>query len=187
MLETGRLRLRPQRVPDAVVQRELWSERDPRVPAHRRLSPDGRPTLAELQERIRTGDRGRSLGLLAVELIETGEVIGSCGLIATRYGDADEPEIAFELLRRSWGAGYATEAAGAVLGWADAAGAPRVWASVRDWNTASRRVLQKLGFEETTRLDRDEAHGDVIVAVRRRPDGDASPSRSPEGAPTVGA
>lgn len=169
MLETGRLRLRPLRASDAVLQRELWSERDDRVPAHRRLSPDGHPTIAELEERIRAGARGHSIGLLAVEVIASRDVIGCCGLIDSVHGAAEQPEIAFELLRRAWGRGYATEAAGAVVGWADAAGVPRLLATVREWNTASRRVLDKLGFEETGAVEHDAVHGDVLVIAREAP------------------
>ncbi len=55
VLETDRLVLRPWRVDEAVVQRELWTERDPRVPPHRRIDADGRPTVAELEEAIRAG------------------------------------------------------------------------------------------------------------------------------------
>ena len=47
LLETDRLLLRPWRVSEAVVQRELWTERDARVPARRRVDADGRPSVAE--------------------------------------------------------------------------------------------------------------------------------------------
>ena len=57
--ETDRLLLRPWRVAEAVVQRELWTERDPRVPPHRRIDADGRPTVAELEEAIRAGAPAR--------------------------------------------------------------------------------------------------------------------------------
>ena len=53
MLTTDRLVLRPQREADAEVFRQLWTERDERVPSHRRLSADGRPTVAEIAEGIR--------------------------------------------------------------------------------------------------------------------------------------
>jgi hypothetical protein len=42
MLETPRLLLRPCRVAEAVVLRELWTERDPRVPPHRRTAASTR-------------------------------------------------------------------------------------------------------------------------------------------------
>ena len=69
-----------------------------------------------------------------------------CGLIIGR-ATADEPEIAYELLKRVHGHGYATEAARAVLDAAIATGRERLWSTVRTWNTPSFRVLEKLGFE----------------------------------------
>jgi ribosomal-protein-alanine N-acetyltransferase len=41
-----------------------------------------------------------------------------------------------------------------------------LWATVRDWNVASRRVLEKLGFRETDHVERDPVHGDSLLAVR---------------------
>ncbi|WP_308465639.1 GNAT family N-acetyltransferase [Rathayibacter soli] len=50
VLETDRLLLRPWRVSDAALQRELLAERDPRVPQHRRIGPDGHPTVEDLED-----------------------------------------------------------------------------------------------------------------------------------------
>jgi hypothetical protein len=66
VLETGRLLLRPWRVAEAIVLRELWTERDPRVPPHRRIDADGHPTVADLEDSIRASQPS-SIGLLAVE------------------------------------------------------------------------------------------------------------------------
>jgi ribosomal-protein-alanine N-acetyltransferase len=161
VLETDRLVLRPWRVAEAAVQRELWAERDPRVPPHRRIDAAGRPTLAELEEAIRAGRS--STGLPAVERKADGDVIGYCGLVDGRRG----PELAFELLRRVWGQGYATEASLAILDWAKSSGYARLWATVREWNTASRRVLEKLGFTETGREEVDPVHGTTLVLLKR--------------------
>ena len=54
VLRTDRLVLRPWRVAEAAIQRELWMERDPRVPPHRRIDATGHPTVEDLEERIRT-------------------------------------------------------------------------------------------------------------------------------------
>lgn len=162
VLETDRLLLRPWRVAEAVIQRELWCERDPRVPPHRRIDEFGRPNLAAFEEAIRT-NQPSSTGLLAVERKAAGDVIGYCGLVDS--GRAREPELAFELLRRSWGEGYATEASRAVLDWAGSSGYTRLWASVWDWNTASRRVLAKLGFTEDDR--EHTVHGTNLFTTRR--------------------
>lgn len=164
MLETDRLLLRRWRVSEAAIQRELWTERDPRVPPHRRIDSDGNPTVADIEDRIRAANPS-SIGLLAVERKVAKDVIGYCGLIDSGRGAA-EPELAYELLRRSWGQGYATEASWAVLDWARSSGYERVWATVWDWNAASRRVLTKLGFTETERQE-DAVHGTNLVTTRR--------------------
>ncbi|GAA4675344.1 GNAT family N-acetyltransferase [Nocardioides nanhaiensis] len=166
MLETERLLLRPRRAADARVVHRLWRERDPRVPAHRRIGPDGRPTVAELEAAI-GAERSSSLGLLTVELRPTGDVIGYCGLVDSSRGADGEPELAFELLREVWGRGYATEAGLVVLGWARSAGHERLWAGVWDWNLASRRVLAKLGFTETGLEEADPVHGTTLLTSLR--------------------
>lgn len=160
-VETDRLVLRPRRAEEAAVYRHLWTERDPRVPPHRRIDPVGRPTVADIAARL-----GDEPGLLAVERRDTGSVIGCCGLIVRGQGSADEPELAYELLRAAHGCGYATEAGRAVVTWASEAGYPRLWAGVRDWNVPSRRVLAKLGFRETGEVERDAVHGDSLLTVR---------------------
>lgn len=162
MITTDRLLLRPWRVDEAAVQRETWSERDPRVPPHRRIDAHGHPTVADLEASVRA-DQSSSTGVLAVELKASGEVIGQCGLVKSGRG-AREPELAFELLRRSWAQGYATEASWAVLDWARSSGCVRLWATVWEWNTASRRVLAKVGFVETDR--EDTTYGINLVMTR---------------------
>ena len=166
VLETGRLLLRPWRVAEAVVQRELWTERDPRVPPHRRIDAEGRPSVADLEESIRTNPPS-SIGLLAVERKAAGDVIGYCGLIDSGRGSHGEPELAFELLRRVWRQGYATEASWAVLDWARSSGYTRLGATVWEWNTASRRVLAKIGFAETGRTEVDAVSGTTLFTTRR--------------------
>lgn len=165
-LETERLLLRPWRVSEAAIQRELWTERDPRVPPHRRIDAAGHPTVADIEEWIRTTPSSASLGLLAVERKAVGGVIGYCGLVDSGRGSEGEPELAYELLRRFWGQGYATEASWAVLDWARASGYERVWATVWDWNTDSRRVLAKLGFTEV-RQEVDRTRGTNLFTTRR--------------------
>jgi ribosomal-protein-alanine N-acetyltransferase len=143
VLETGRLLLRPWRVAEAGVLHELWTERDPRVP------------------------QPSSIGLLAIERKAARDVIGYCGLIDGGRGSDGEPELAFELLRRVWRQGYATEASLAVLDWARSSGYERLWATVWEWNTASRRVLAKVGFTETERKELDAVYGNNLFTTRR--------------------
>lgn len=163
-LDTDRLVLRPHRVGDAAVFGRLWTERDVRVPAHRRLSAEGRPTVADIAAQIR--DQDTKPGLLTVQRKDAADVIGYCGLVFDGTGRPDEPELAFELLQAVHGRGYATEAGGAVVRWANAAGYRRLWASVWDWNAASRRVLEKLGFRDTGQVIAESEHGRSLLTVR---------------------
>lgn len=57
----------------------LWTERDPRVPPHRRIAANGRPTVADVGDCIRAAARPSSIGLLAVERKAGGDVIGTAG------------------------------------------------------------------------------------------------------------
>ncbi|MFI9811789.1 GNAT family N-acetyltransferase [Saccharothrix variisporea] len=55
----------------------------------------------------------------------------------------------------------------AVLDWARSSGYERLWATVREWNIASRRVLAKLGFTETGREEGHPVHGTTLFTTRR--------------------
>lgn len=163
-LETARLVLRPRLEGEAAVYRQLWVERDPRVPARRRIDADGRPSVEDVAEQLRDEAHSTGLTVLAVELRGTGEVIGYCGLFAVDGRPPDEPELAYELLAATHGCGYATEAARAVVDWARGSGYPRLSADVWDWNAASLRVLAKLGFTEVQRQE-PGPHGVNITTV----------------------
>lgn len=165
-LETDRLILRPRRAGDAAVYRQLWAERDERVPPRRRIDGAGRPTVEDIAAMIRAEREELGPRLLAVHVKDPDELIGYCGLIAREDGPVDEPELAYELLKAAHGRGYATEAARAVAEWADEAGYERIWAGVWDWNVASRRVLQKIGFVETGRVEAESEHGRSLLTVR---------------------
>jgi RimJ/RimL family protein N-acetyltransferase len=161
-LMTDRLHLRPWSETDAPMYRQLWAERDPR--SLRVIGLDGRPTVEDLRSKIRSQLVAAGLsgiGLMALERREQKDLIGYCGLIG-RDASPDEPEMAYELLREAHGNGYATEAALAVRDAAAATGRSRLWAGVRVWNAASMRVMDKLGFVSSGRIDRDLERGDMI-------------------------
>jgi len=46
-------------------------------------------------------------------------------------------------------------------------GQERLWATVWEWNTASRRVLAKVGFTETERKELDAIYGNNLFTTRR--------------------
>lgn len=165
-LDTERLVLRRSREGDASVFRQLWTERDDRVPPHRRIDETGHPTTEDIAASLRAKRADTQHGLLTVVRRDPGDVIGYCGVVFDGNGDADEPELAFELLRAVHNRGYATEAGRAVLSWARSAGYRRIWASVWDWNAASRRALEKLGFAESGIVNKQSEHGRSLLTVR---------------------
>ncbi|WIY06380.1 GNAT family N-acetyltransferase [Amycolatopsis mongoliensis] len=136
-LETARLILRPWAASDAGALSALHAERG-----------NGTPPVEHTRELIAkqlAATAKTGIALLPVLRRDEGDFIGYCGLIIGRC-TAEEPEIAYELFRRAHGRGYATEAAGAVLEAAKATGRKRLWSTVGAGNTASLRVLEKLGF-----------------------------------------
>lgn len=160
---SARLRLRPWRITDSTFYRRLWEERDERVPARRRITADGHPTHAELEEWIRTCEPTPEPGLLVVEQSSTAIPLGYCGLAANSVGHPDEPELAFEFLQEFWGQGFATEASRIIVGRAAAIGYDHLTSTVREWNTASFNVLGKLGFVFTGEREQDSVHGDSLL------------------------
>lgn len=163
VLKTERLLLRPWRTGDAAFQRQLWTERDPRVPAHRRITSDGRPTVEEMEGWVRGYKQVPPPGLLVVERVGSTGPLGYCGLVPNSVGRPDEPELAYEFLQEFWNHGYATEASGAVVDVARTIGYRYLASTVREWNTASLRVLEKLGFVNTGEQEDDEVHGPSLL------------------------
>jgi RimJ/RimL family protein N-acetyltransferase len=106
------------------------------------------------------------IGLLTIRRRPEGDPLGYCGLIVGRC-TLDEPEIAYELLRRFRGHGFATEAAAAVTEAAFATGRRRLWATVGSWNAPSFRVLEKTGFQRDHSLTDD--NGELVYMVRNTP------------------
>lgn len=137
-LETERLILRPWAESDAPEFCDLLAERGKGTHA----VEDIRTSIAELLAATAT----TGIALLPIQRRDEGDFIGYCGLIIGR-STLEEPEIAYELFQRTHRRGYATEAAGAVVDAAIATGRKRLWSTVGPWNTASLRVLEKIGFE----------------------------------------
>jgi RimJ/RimL family protein N-acetyltransferase len=76
-----------------------------------------------------------------------GRIVGNCGIATIR---ADGPEIGYAIGVAHWGHGYATEAARAIIDHAFRdIGVKELLAGARVSNPASRRVLEKCGFQWT--------------------------------------
>ncbi len=92
-------------------------------------------------------------GVWAVELTGAGTVAGTVLLKPLPHG-VGEVEVGWHLHPDSWGRGYATEAARAVIDRGFLAGLPEVYAVVRPGNTASVAVCARLGMAPLGRMRR---------------------------------
>ena len=142
VLATERLVLRAPRFDDAKAIASLVNDRRIAENTLRIPHPYG---LADAESFIATANADD--GERAFLITRGTAVLGACG-IARR--DGEEPEIGYWLGVAFWGRGYATEAARGVidhafgdLGYDCLAGGARVS------NPASRRVLEKCGFQWT--------------------------------------
>lgn len=106
--------------------------------------------------RLRDAIDTRGWGLFAVELKATGEFIGFIGLHIhpPEFEIADTPEIGWRLLPQYWHQGYATEDAKAVLKYAFRnLRLDKVISFTACQNTASERVMQRIGMEKVREFD----------------------------------
>jgi RimJ/RimL family protein N-acetyltransferase len=155
---TERLLIRRMEETDAAFVVELVND-----PAWiRYIGDNGVRTVQDAERYIRNGPVAmyvtRGFGLYLVELKESSEPIGICGLIK-REGLSDV-DLGFAFLQRFWGAGYALEAAAATVAFArDSLRLRRIVAITTRDNRRSSQLLRKLGFafEDYVRPDADGA------------------------------
>jgi RimJ/RimL family protein N-acetyltransferase len=142
VLETERLVLRAPRLEDAKAIAHLANDRriaenTTRIP-HPYHVADATSFIAAVNQ----GD-----GELAWLITLDDEPIGACGLAQL---DGPAPDLGYWLGAPYWGNGYATEAARAAIDHAfTELGYEAVQAGARVTNPASRRVLEKCGFQWT--------------------------------------
>jgi len=144
VLTTPRCVLRPIGAGDARPLHDLWSS-----PAVRRflwddeVIPLARTRAVIDQNQRMFGDRG--VGLWGVWPADSPNLGGFAGLWPFR--DPPDVELLYGVSEHLWGRGYATEVAQAVIAYCfDSFDIPVVRASTDAANTASIRVLGKLGF-----------------------------------------
>ena len=145
LLETTRLRIRPFDHGDApfiveLVNGTFWlrfiGDRAVHNEEDARAYLDKGP-LASYEQ--------HGFGLWMVELKDTGEPVGMCGLL--KRDTLPDVDIGFAFLPRYWGKEYAVEAAAAVRDYArDVVGLKRLVAITERVNKGSIRVLEKIGL-----------------------------------------
>jgi RimJ/RimL family protein N-acetyltransferase len=143
VLATERLLLRAPRLDDAkaitgLINDRRIAENTARIPHPYSLS-DARAFVSEVNR-----EPGEPSFLIA---LADGTIIGGCGI---HVMSGPDPELGYWIGVPHWGRGYATEAARALIDHAfGALGCERLAGRARVSNPASRRVLEKCGFQWT--------------------------------------
>ena len=145
-LETVHLIIRTFEARDA----EPWLAMvcDPEVTRFLPAEPNPTMELAQsLAGKRQAMERELGHAMWAVEDKATGEFIGQCGLRPVDEGAGPEIDLAYHYTRASWGRGYATEAAIAVLDHGlGPVGLAAIMAVVVPENVGSWRVMEKAGM-----------------------------------------
>ncbi|GAA3972056.1 GNAT family protein [Streptomyces marokkonensis] len=161
VLHTARLRLRPFTAVDADPLFALHSS--PHVMRYWDSAPWNERARAELfiARCGKMADEGTG-ARVAIDRSSDGSFVGWCGL-SDWNPDYRSASLGYCLDATTWGHGYATEAAHAVLRWAfDTLDLNRVQAEADTRNGASARVLEKIGFvREGTLREECVVNGEV--------------------------
>lgn len=152
-IQTRRLVLREFRAADFEALHAFAS--DPEVTRYTSFGPNSpEQTKAFLASAIsQANTKPRHEYALAVELTESGAMIGSCGVGKANNG---QYEVGYVLAKEQWGRGLATELVSALADFAfRRLNARKIWAPVDANNDASCRVLLKAGFTQEGFLKQD--------------------------------
>jgi RimJ/RimL family protein N-acetyltransferase len=147
VLETKRLALRAPRLEDAKTVATLANDRRIAENAARIPHPY---KLTDAQGFITGANKADGEAVFLITLRDE-TVIGACGVVMQKLtGQERMPELGYWLGVNYWSKGYATEALHAVIDYAFAdLGHEALQAGARVTNPASRRVLEKCGFQWT--------------------------------------
>ena len=152
-IETERLIIRTFVADDGPRWVELVS--DPEV---RRFLPASAPPSLERFHTV-LADRNAmeaeiGYSMWAVDERATGAFVGQCGIRPIDEGTGPEVDLAYHFFPATWGKGYATEAATAVLDHGlRVLGLRRIIAVVAPENTGSWRVIEKAGMRYVGEVD----------------------------------
>ncbi len=139
---------------------------DPLFMRHMGRGPMSRPESASALARYAEHWDEHGFGILAVEHRETGTLVGRSG-VAYHRAWRPNPEVGWAIEPTWWGRGLATEAGAACVRWGhDELGFDRLVSICLAENAASRRVMEKLGFELLTTVEDPFAGLDLLVHAR---------------------
>lgn len=157
--ETKRLIIRTW-IPQADAEQALQIYSDPKVTRFLITKVDSVENSLNLLQRwvAKAMLWNNGTGFWAIATKETGEIVGTIILIQLQDEDENltqDYEIGWHLKKSAWGKGYATEAARAILDYGfKTLKLPTIYAVARPENTASLRVIQRLGMIPVGRTTR---------------------------------
>jgi ribosomal-protein-alanine N-acetyltransferase len=162
ILSSARLRLREIEADDAEFILELLNSQ----PFLDNIGDRGVRTADDARRYIENNVKGsyrrHGFGLWLIERRDNDQPLGICGLLQRDY--LDFPDVGYALLPAHFGAGYATEAASAVLGYGRSVlGHAAIGAIVSPGNRLSIRVLEKIGLALQRELAATEPGQPVLL------------------------
>lgn len=155
ILETDRLRLRRSAENDAEAIFTEYAQ-DLEVTKYLSWKPTGKleDARAHLRQSAIAWEQGKTFQWVILRK-QDGQLLGAVGARV----DGHKVELGYMLSKKVWGKGYMTEAVGAVVRWAVAeVDVYRVWAVCDVENTASARVMEKVGMQREGVLRRWAVH-----------------------------
>jgi RimJ/RimL family protein N-acetyltransferase len=150
LIETPRVRLREWRTDDAEAALTLFGDDE----VARWLAPamDRVQDAADMSELITTwlaapvAPEGRPTGRWVIETVADERFIGS-GQILPLPPEGDDLQLGYQLVRQSWGHGFASEAGHALAHYAFSMGEEEVFAVVRPRNVRGAQAATRIGME----------------------------------------
>ncbi len=145
IITTERLNLRLMTVQDAGNLLQIFS--DPIAMHYYPSTMDEAATIGWIRRTLDNYDT-YGVGFWVVEEKASGRFLGQCGMIPQELDGSPIMEIAYLLVRREWGQGYATEAAMAVKQYGfETMGYPKLVSLIDRHNTPSIRVAERVGMQ----------------------------------------
>ena len=144
-LETERLFLRPFRIEDAEAMYEGWAG-DPEFTEYLTWNTHEYidVTKAMLSKWIEEYEKPERLNF-AIELKESGELIGGIDVVGYLGGPKGTPVIGYNLAKKHWGKGYMSEACRCLVDYLFSLGHRQIRIDAMSDNRASKRVIEKCG------------------------------------------
>ncbi len=145
LFDTERLELRELTEADTGFYLAMLSDPDFKANIADRGVRTEEQALASMRDRVFTSYEVYGFGMWLVSRRDTGEALGMAGLVKRDF--LKHVDLGYSFLPAGRGAGYATEAARGVMGYARREyGLSQLAAITAPHNRASIRVLQRLGF-----------------------------------------